>query len=101
MPDVKFHSYSLMPVRFSISFTGRVQGVFFRATAQRIARGFAVTGWVRNEPDSSVCCVIEGEKEELKRFVAAVELAKAGNIDEVRIEESEPNGEFRGFAIRY
>lgn len=89
------------PVCYTIRFSGRVQGVFFRATAQRVAQGFALTGWVRNEPDSSVCCVVEGEKGELDRFVAAVKQAKAENIDEVRIDESLATGEFRGFSIRY
>ena len=90
-----------MTTRYSITFTGRVQGVFFRATALEIARHHPVAGWVRNEPDGSVHCVAEGEKDELDRFVAAIELAKKGHIDETRIDESIPTGEFKGFDIRY
>lgn len=88
-------------VRYSITFTGRVQGVFFRATTQDVARRFAVTGWVRNERDGSVLCVAEGEKAELDRFIAAIELAKRGYIDENCIDESTATGEFDGFDIRY
>jgi acylphosphatase len=87
-------------VRYDIRFTGQVQGVFFRATAQRVAAGFAVTGWVRNEPDGSVRCVIEGESGELERFVAAVERAKRGNIAGREIRKAPATGEFEGFEIR-
>ena len=90
-----------MPLRFSITFSGRVQGVFFRATAREIARDHAVSGWVGNERDGSVRCVVEGEKDALDRFVAALRLAKEGNIVEVQIDESDATGEFDGFCIRY
>ena len=75
-----------MAVRYEIVFSGRVQGVFFRATTVDVARDFAVTGWVRNEPDGTVLCVAEGEADELDRFVAAVQRAKRGNIIDTAIE---------------
>ena len=86
--------------RYDVSFVGRVQGVFFRATAVEIARGFDVTGWVRNEADGSVRCVAEGEPEELERFVAAVQEAKRRNLEAVRITRADATGEFTGFAVR-
>ena len=49
------------PVRFQLRFTGRVQGVGFRATTRAIARRHPVTGWVRNEPDGSVLAQFQGE----------------------------------------
>jgi acylphosphatase len=87
-------------LRFNIVFTGRVQGVFFRATAAEVAREFDVAGWVRNEVDGSVRCVVEGEREELERFVAAVQQAKAGNIDDTQVTAEPGTGELNGFAIR-
>lgn len=89
-----------MPVRLSISFTGLVQGVFFRATTYDIARDYAVSGWVRNETDGSVRCVVEGERDELDRFLATVRLAKKTYIEDVAIEESDATGEFESFFIR-
>jgi acylphosphatase len=86
--------------RYDVSFVGRVQGVFFRATAVEVARGFDVAGWVRNEPDGSVRCVVEGEPEELDRFVAAVEEAKRENVQDVTITRAIATGEFTGFSIR-
>ena len=87
--------------RYDIIFTGRVQGVFFRATAQEIARRYGVTGWARNERDGSVRCVVEAEADELDRFVAAIERAKRANIDDTDITRLDATGEFDGFTVRY
>jgi acylphosphatase len=38
--------------RFVVS--GFVQGVFFRASTQELARRLGLTGWVRNRPDGGV-----------------------------------------------
>lgn len=86
--------------RYDITFTGRVQGVFFRATAVEVASGFDVAGWVRNEPDGSVRCVVEGEPGDLDGFVAAVEDAKRANIRETRVVERNATGEFEDFSVR-
>ena len=88
-------------VRFTITFIGRVQGVFFRATTLEVSRRFDVAGWVRNERDGSVRCIAEGERDELTRFMEAVREAKRANIDESRVEESPATGDFQEFGIRY
>jgi len=90
-----------MPLRYTAIFTGRVQGVFFRATARDLAAGHAVTGWVRNERDGSVKLVVEGEKDDLDRFIDAIKRAKRPNIEAVTIDESPAKGEFDGFEVRY
>jgi len=89
-----------MSIRYTITFTGHVQGVGFRYAAVNVAAGHDVTGWVRNEPDGSVRCVAEGRREELDRFVAAVKQAMQGNIREASIESGEATGEFEGFVVR-
>lgn len=89
-----------MPTRATITFTGRVQGVGFRATTRSIAEGFAITGFVRNEPDGSVLCVAEGEREEVDRFVCAVVQAMGSYVRENRCAHAAATGEFTGFAIR-
>ena len=87
-------------MRYSLAFHGRVQGVYFRATAKEVARRHAVTGWVRNEADGTVRCVVEGEEDELDRFVAALQEAKRGFIERTEIDRGEGTGEFEGFGIR-
>jgi acylphosphatase len=49
--------------------TGRVQGVNYRATAQREARRRGLTGWVRNEPDGTVLVDVEGDPEAVEAFL--------------------------------
>ena len=88
-------------LRYTIIFRGRVQGVGFRFTAQRVAERHAVSGWVRNEPDGTVRCVAEGEPAELDRFVAAVQKAMAANLDATDIAKEPAAGEPAGFSIRY
>lgn len=85
--------------RSTIIFTGTVQGVGFRYTTANLARRFDVTGWVRNEPDGSVKCVIEGEQAELDRFIAAIQEAMRGCIRDTSIQSGPATGEFRDFSI--
>jgi acylphosphatase len=49
---------------------GRVQGVFYRATAQREARRLGVTGYARNLPDGRVEIVAQGQSATLQAFIA-------------------------------
>ena len=57
-------------VRLQVS--GRVQGVGFRAYVSRLAKGFALGGWVRNLADGSVEVEASGEENALRAFVVAV-----------------------------
>lgn len=52
-----------------INITGRVQGVFFRASALEVASKLGLRGFVRNEHDGSVYAEAEGEEVPLERFV--------------------------------
>jgi len=88
-------------VRKEISFAGRVQGVGFRYSARSLARGFAVTGYVKNMPDGSVELVAEGAPGEVEQFVSALKARMAGYIESADEETSPPAGRFRGFEIAF
>jgi acylphosphatase len=86
--------------RVRIVYSGRVQGVGFRYTALQAARGFELTGTVRNLPDGSVELVAEGSREELESFRDAVR--DAGLAACIRHEEAvwgEAQNDLRGFEI--
>jgi len=48
---------------------GKVQGVFFRATANEVAQSLELKGWVRNTKDGNVEAVASGNKEALQQFI--------------------------------
>ncbi|MEZ6193874.1 MAG: acylphosphatase [Phycisphaerales bacterium] len=80
--------------RLTAHFSGRVQGVGFRYTTARVARGFAVAGYVMNLSDGRVELVAEGEKKELQAFLAAVRDAMGRNITDTRSDIGAASGEF-------
>jgi acylphosphatase len=49
---------------------GHVQGVFYRASAQREARRLGVTGYARNLPDGRVEILAQGQSAALQAFTA-------------------------------
>jgi acylphosphatase len=53
----------------SIQVSGKVQGVYFRASAKEKADELNITGFVRNEQDGSVYIEAEGHDDSLKKFI--------------------------------
>lgn len=47
---------------------GRVQGVFFRASAKEAAETLGVTGWVKNTVDGDVEVLATGTEDQLAAF---------------------------------
>jgi acylphosphatase len=87
--------------RREIHYHGRVQGVGFRYTTREIAQRFQVAGYVENLLDGSVHLVVEGEPDELDRFLAAVAQRLERYIAEVDDRKQTPTGEFDDlFTIR-
>ncbi len=55
-----------------VFFEGRVQGVGFRWSVRHIAKGFDVTGWIKNLPDGRVQMQVSGQAEEIRSFLEAI-----------------------------
>lgn len=55
-----------------VFYAGNVQGVGFRYTVKQIAKGFEVTGSVRNLGDGRVELQANGEPGELAAFIEAI-----------------------------
>lgn len=48
---------------------GKVQGVFFRAWTKKQAQKLSLSGWAKNLLDGSVEIFVEGNKENLEKFL--------------------------------
>ena len=84
-----------------VRYFGQVQGVGFRATARSIAQGFALKGWVKNEPDGSVALIATADAVELEAFLKAVRVSRLGAlIDREVIEPQEHPVSAYGFDIK-
>lgn len=88
-------------IRQRMIYSGRVQGVGFRATAAYLARGYEVSGTVRNLADGTVELEAQGEAAEVGRFLAAIDEALGAGIDEARGQILEPIEQTAGFRIIY
>lgn len=88
-------------MRLIVRYHGRVQGVGFRATVRSIARGQPVTGFVRNEPDGTVCMEAQGSPGAIDVVRAEVRGAMTGFITrEEANETAEITGESGFFIAR-
>ena len=80
--------------------SGRVQGVYFRATTRDRAREADVDGWVRNLSDGRVEAVFEGSPDAVEALVEwCHEGSPAARVEDVSIEYEDPKG-LDGFEIR-
>lgn len=91
-----------MKMRCHIFVSGRVQGVFFRATTEQMANLLGVKGWVRNTKDGKVELIVEGEKEKLEELIKWLRRGPIlARVDNLEIDWQEYKGEFEEFKIRY
>jgi acylphosphatase len=58
-----------MKKHFNITVNGKVQGVYFRASAKQMADLLGINGFVRNEENEDVYIEGEGDEEMLVKFV--------------------------------
>jgi len=87
--------------RLRLVIRGRVQGVWYRASAADRAGELGLTGWVSNHPDGAVELVAEGGREALDRLLEwCREGSPLARVSQVEIERSAPSGEFQAFHVR-
>lgn len=65
----KLHSFVNVET-ISVTVTGRVQGVGFRAATVRQAHSLKINGWVRNNADGSVETLLQGPHEAIDQMLS-------------------------------
>ena len=88
--------------RVHVFYSGRVQGVGFRATAEETAQQFHVVGWVKNLRDGRVELVAEADESTLQQFLTELRTGPMKNfIHQLEISWSNASDTFDEFEIRY
>jgi acylphosphatase len=88
---------AMMAAKHAI-YRGRVQGVGFRFTAQRLAHERAISGTVRNCHDGSVELFVQGEASEVDSFLKDLGRQMKDYLGEQIIQDVEPTA-VQGFHI--
>jgi acylphosphatase len=91
-----------MKSRVHVVISGRVQGVWFRASTRDKAQQLGLTGWVKNTSEGNVEAVFEGEEKLINEMLDwchhGPPLAQVKNVE---IKKRRPSNDFDDFSIKY
>jgi len=89
-----------MPIQATIIVSGTVQSVGYREDVHRQAVRRGLTGLVQNIDDGKVQIVVEGERETIDDFIAAISISdRLAEVTDVTVEFSESKGCFSSFIV--
>lgn len=95
-------SFETQKARARVVVAGRVQGVFFRYSAQELANRLKVLGWVKNRWDGKVEAVFEGERNVVKQMIEWCHKGPPGaHVQSVDMHWEDYVGEYDQFSIVY
>ena len=90
-----------MNIRAHIFVTGKVQGVFFRATTRSEAQNLNVVGWVRNVSDGRVEAIFEGKREDVEQMIDFCRIGpREAHVSRTDVRWGQYSGEFTDFKIK-
>lgn len=90
-----------MKKQVKVFYSGKVQGVGFRFTAQNLADELEIVGWTKNLPDGRVELCAEAEELVLKDFLDRINAVFTRYIQSIDVNWLGESGEFREFSIKY
>lgn len=89
-----------MKTQVHIIISGRVQGVWYRASTKQKADELGLTGWVKNTVGGSVEAVFEGDEPTVDEMIAWCRIGPPlAHVTNVKIIQKRSSHEFTGFAI--
>ena len=84
-----------------IIISGRVQGVFYRASCQEVAESYGLKGWAKNLPSGEVEVIAQGEKEKIEKLISWCKKGSPGaKVSDLKVEWQEIKEHFNNFGIR-
>lgn len=88
-------------VRAELRVHGRVQGVWYRGSAEQRARALGLVGYAENLDDGTVFIVAEGEEKNVDKLIAWCRVGPpAARVTRVEVTRGPATAEFTGFEIR-
>jgi acylphosphatase len=82
--------------------SGRVQGVFFRASTRDVAVRYFVRGFVRNLPGGQVEAVLQGDRAAVENVIGFLREGPPGAVvTDIAVEWRTPTASYEGFHVRY
>ena len=84
-----------MNVCFKVHITGKVQGVYFRSSAQQQAIDYSLSGYARNSPNGDVEVLLCGAQENIDKMLVWLghgpEQAEVETIEHEQVPRQEHN----------
>jgi len=90
-----------MRKRVEAFYSGKVQGVGFRFTAESFAIKMGINGWVKNLSDGRVQLVAEGQEAAIKEFLEKIKQEFSRYLKDSAIQWQDASGEFNSFQVRF
>jgi acylphosphatase len=88
--------------RLHIIVSGRVQGVNFRYYTKQRAKELDLKGWAKNTGFKKVEMIVEGNEEDLDKFVSwCKEGPYYAEVEDIEVKEEPYQKEFSDFEVRY
>lgn len=82
--------------------SGKVQGVWFRATMKQEAEKRSIVGWVRNTVDGKVEAVIQGDDYHVEDMIKwCYSGSSLSRVDDVQVSSLDNTEHYQGFKVRY
>jgi acylphosphatase len=82
--------------------SGRVQGVYFRASTLDVASKCGVRGYVRNLPGRQVEAVLQGERSAVEKVIAFLREGPPGAVvTDIAVDWRDSVESYDGFHVRY
>lgn len=86
---------------YHLLITGKVQGVFYRAFAQRAAHELHISGYAKNTPDGKVEITAQGTEQALKEFIQRCRQGPPrANVKTVNVTQLNTEEEYANFTTR-
>lgn len=87
-------------VRAHLFVSGRVQGVFYRATCRQEAQARGLSGWVRNLPDGRVEAVFQGPREAVDGMIRwCAQGPPRAQVSKIELSWEDPERGLEGFRV--